>query len=153
MADVNEIVAGRTAQHKNFSFADRARTSQQIKSMFGLAPGWEFLTDSQKEALEMIAHKIARIIAGNPEHVDNWADIAGYAVLIQKELEGAPVDGPTQDPEPSKIVTAAIPVASKIETVAAPVPAAPSAPRPVVPPVVPVVPPTPVIVPPVAPKG
>lgn len=45
-------------------------------------------TDSQWEALEMIVHKIARIVNGNPEHVDSWLDIAGYAELIADELEG-----------------------------------------------------------------
>ncbi|WP_257617167.1 hypothetical protein [Campylobacter pinnipediorum] len=35
----------------------------------------------------MIAHKIARILAGNPNYKDHWDDIAGYATLVSKELE------------------------------------------------------------------
>ena len=44
------------------------------------------LTDMQKEALDMIAHKIGRIIAGNPNHHDHWHDIAGYASLVADKL-------------------------------------------------------------------
>ena len=33
------------------------------------------------EALEMIAHKIARILSGDADYADNWVDIAGYAQL------------------------------------------------------------------------
>ena len=39
------------------------------------------LTQSQREALEMIFHKIGRIVNGNPNHTDSWDDIAGYAKL------------------------------------------------------------------------
>ena len=35
----------------------------------------------------MIAHKIGRILAGDPNHIDHWLDIAGYATLVAKELE------------------------------------------------------------------
>jgi len=42
---------------------------------------------SQQEALAMIAHKIGRIINGNPYYADSWIDIIGYAQLIVDELE------------------------------------------------------------------
>lgn len=41
-----------------------------------------------REALEMIMHKIARILAGNPNHIDHWVDIAGYAQCVVNILEG-----------------------------------------------------------------
>lgn len=40
----------------------------------------------QKEALIMIQHKIARIINGDPNYVDNWHDIQGYAKLVEDYL-------------------------------------------------------------------
>jgi hypothetical protein len=46
------------------------------------------LNPSQREALDMIQHKIGRILAGNPNHHDHWHDIAGYATLVANELEG-----------------------------------------------------------------
>jgi hypothetical protein len=33
-------------------------------------------------------HKIGRIVNGNPDAVDHWIDIAGYAKLISDRLEG-----------------------------------------------------------------
>ena len=41
----------------------------------------------QLEALEMICHKIARIINGDPDYADSWVDIAGYATLVAERLE------------------------------------------------------------------
>ena len=40
----------------------------------------------EQEALDMIFHKIARILNGDPNYADSWHDIAGYATLIDKEL-------------------------------------------------------------------
>jgi hypothetical protein len=64
-------------------FADHAKISQTIKR---LAAGKE-LPDVQREALEMIAHKLARIINGNANHIDSWLDIAGYATLVVEKLK------------------------------------------------------------------
>lgn len=44
------------------------------------------LPADMKEALEMIQHKIARIINGDPNYTDNWHDIQGYAKLIEDRL-------------------------------------------------------------------
>lgn len=44
--------------------------------------------DDQWEALEMIIHKVGRIVNGNPDKVDHWTDIAGYAKLVADRLEG-----------------------------------------------------------------
>ena len=46
------------------------------------------LAFDQREALDMIIHKIGRIINGNPDKVDSWVDIAGYARLVADRLEG-----------------------------------------------------------------
>jgi hypothetical protein len=36
----------------------------------------------------MIAHKLGRIVNGDPNYVDSWVDIAGYATLVAKRLQG-----------------------------------------------------------------
>ena len=41
----------------------------------------------QQEALDMICHKIARIINGDADYADSWVDIAGYAKLVADRLE------------------------------------------------------------------
>lgn len=40
-----------------------------------------------REALEMIAHKIGRILAGDPAYDDSWVDIAGYATRVAERLK------------------------------------------------------------------
>jgi len=69
-------------------FEDQSSFSQQLKSMLRDQPGWDDLTLPQREALEMVVLKIARIIYGDPSHIDGWHDIAGYASLIEKILKG-----------------------------------------------------------------
>ena len=47
-----------------------------------LMPGWKNLLPHQRESLDMIQHKISRILNGDPNIVDSWADIAGYAHIV-----------------------------------------------------------------------
>lgn len=44
------------------------------------------LAPDMKQALDVICDKIARIINGDENYVDNWDDIAGYATLVSKRL-------------------------------------------------------------------
>jgi len=46
------------------------------------------LSFDQQEALDMIFHKIGRIINGDADYADSWVDIAGYAKLVADRLEG-----------------------------------------------------------------
>lgn len=46
------------------------------------------LAFDQREALDMIIHKIGRIINGNPDKADSWRDVAGYSTLVADRLEG-----------------------------------------------------------------
>lgn len=39
-----------------------------------------------KESLDMLAHKIGRVVNGDPTYDDNWRDIAGYALLVEKHF-------------------------------------------------------------------
>lgn len=72
-------------------FKDHASASQELKAVMRDRMGpnkWDGLDADQREALEMIAHKIARIINGDPNYADSWVDIAGYAKLVSDRLEG-----------------------------------------------------------------
>jgi hypothetical protein len=48
--------------------------------------GWDRLNDVQREAVEMILHKVGRIISGDPNVHDHWDDIAGYAKLVSERI-------------------------------------------------------------------
>lgn len=73
---------------KNYGrFKDHAAISQRFKRTVNLYHG-DKLSSVHREALDMILHKIARIVNGNPNHVESWVDIAGYAQLVVNDLEG-----------------------------------------------------------------
>ncbi|MEY4910070.1 MAG: hypothetical protein RL260_3788 [Pseudomonadota bacterium] len=72
-------------------FAGHAAITQSLKDEMAGTEGWSRLSPPQREALEMIAHKIGRILNGDPNYDDSWVDIAGYAQLIVRELKGDPV--------------------------------------------------------------
>ena len=46
------------------------------------------MESDQVECLEMAAHKIGRILNGDPNYGDSWRDIAGYFTLVADRLEG-----------------------------------------------------------------
>jgi len=71
-------------------FKDSAALMQGIKRLLADHARMHNKTfaDDQWEALEMIVHKIGRIVNGNPDKVDSWVDIAGYATLIADRLQG-----------------------------------------------------------------
>ena len=61
-------------------YTEMAAVSQAIKDV--VLQGSALLNPAQRESIEMIAVKMARIACGDPDHVDSWDDIAGYATLI-----------------------------------------------------------------------
>jgi len=67
-------------------FANVAETSQALKDIVRENANYENLNPMQREALDMIEHKIARIVNGDPNYRDNWVDIAGYATLVADSL-------------------------------------------------------------------
>jgi hypothetical protein len=69
------------------TFLDNARVAQEMKNAIRMCNNSE-LDDDQIEALDMIASKIARIVNGDPNHIDSWIDIAGYATLVADRLQG-----------------------------------------------------------------
>lgn len=74
------------------SFEDQARITCELKAVLTKEcfarnqRGQPQLSYQQVEALDMIAHKIGRIIAGDPSFQDHWDDIAGYAHIANKKF-------------------------------------------------------------------
>lgn len=73
-------------QKTHGDYADHAQITQAIKRVMNMNDDYVKLNDMQREALDMIAHKIGRILAGNPNFADHWDDIAGYARLVSQRL-------------------------------------------------------------------
>src|SRR5512144_268419 len=72
------------------SFVGYAKVTQELKKVIAVALSAKnkVLADDQQEALDMIVHKIGRIVNGDPNYADSWVDIAGYAKLVADRLEG-----------------------------------------------------------------
>lgn len=83
---VNQLITERGSRYGKF--ADGAEIMRDLKHVMHEVDGWNNLTPSQKEALDMIQHKVGRILNGDPTYDDNWKDIAGYATLVAEELNG-----------------------------------------------------------------
>ena len=84
--EVNEILKERGNRYA--AFIDNAKVSQALKAEMWSSENWSGgkLNADQKEALELIALKISRILTGDPDYVDSWIDIAGYAQLVVDRL-------------------------------------------------------------------
>lgn len=86
--DITETLQERGSRYGKFS--GHAEVTMDLKRLIRAhaIKRNTFLTDSQQEALDMICHKIGRIINGDPNYADSWVDIAGYAKLVSDQLEG-----------------------------------------------------------------
>lgn len=81
---IDEVLEERGSRYGDFT--EHARITQNIKRAMKDSPNWENLQDDAKEALEMVAHKIGRILNGDPDYKDSWTDMIGYIKLIEKYL-------------------------------------------------------------------
>lgn len=83
-SDIHATLAERGARYGEFR--DHASVTQNLKQAMRAAPQWEALDAYQAEALDMIQHKIGRILCGDVNYDDSWRDIVGYATLALDRL-------------------------------------------------------------------
>lgn len=77
---VDSTLNQRQSQYGDFH--NVAHTTQYLLQMLSN----DKMSDVQLESLHMICSKLSRIAHGDPNHVDSWHDIAGYATLVVKDL-------------------------------------------------------------------
>jgi hypothetical protein len=80
---IDAILAQREARYGGFR--NNAIIAQSLKSVLQTHPSWGSLDPFHQEALHQILSKVSRLVF-NPNYLDNWTDIAGYATLVIKEL-------------------------------------------------------------------
>lgn len=83
--EIENVLRERDATYGDFRAV--AYCSQSIQSHLRLDDLSKRYNDSQREALQMIALKLARIVIGDANHRDSWIDIAGYAKLAADSIE------------------------------------------------------------------
>jgi hypothetical protein len=94
--NINEILKERGKTHGDYT--DHAAITQSLKHVITnrivfrgsnvrtSLLGYNLEADCL-ETIDMIFHKIGRIVAGNPNVEDHWRDIAGYATLVADRLK------------------------------------------------------------------
>lgn len=83
--NIDATLAERGSRYGEFD--EHARITQNIKAAMADSPNWTGLPDDMREALEMVAHKVGRILNGDPAYADSWHDIGGYTRLVEQRLE------------------------------------------------------------------
>lgn len=74
-----------TRQSTHGHFADNAVISQMLKRVIRSSPGWERLTDIEREAMDMISLKFSRVLSGKSRERQHWEDVVGYARLAEED--------------------------------------------------------------------
>ena len=103
MSDIEKTLAERGARYGDFT--DCAAIAQHLQEVMRgrqepcVHDGWDRLTPDKKQALTVIADKIARILSGDPEYTDNWHDIAGYAKLAEDRCRDTQTADMFQEPD------------------------------------------------------
>lgn len=87
MTDIANTLQERGSRYGEF--AGHASVTYSLKRVIqgALDSRGKELDDDMLEALDMVCHKIGRIINGDPTYADSWIDIAGYAKLVADRLE------------------------------------------------------------------
>lgn len=102
MSSVEKTLEVRETRYGDFS--ENALYAQRIKEIMRITRAWPTLQPFQREALELIASKIGRMLSGDPNYADNWHDLAGYATLAEQRLgaEPCPADTTSSTKKPTK---------------------------------------------------
>lgn len=92
MSDIHQVLEERGSRYG--SFETHALITQTLKKVLregyeSTHPGKSYydLAPDILEELDMIAHKLGRVVNGDPEYIDSHTDISGYATLVADRLE------------------------------------------------------------------
>lgn len=82
--NIVETLIARDSTHGDFP--RRAEVEQALIEIIERSDMWPSFEPFQRSAARMIAVKLSRLLSGNPDHIDSWHDIAGYAQLVADHL-------------------------------------------------------------------
>lgn len=83
-ANVDQILGERGNRYGTFE--SNAKTCQLLKNVLHSQGGWYRLSYVQREAVEMMMHKISRLVNGDATYLDTVVDIAGYNQLMLEHM-------------------------------------------------------------------
>lgn len=77
--------------HQHGGMGAVGEVSQDLKAIMRHSRNWHALSPGHREALDMAAHKIARILSGaDPHDEEHWQDLAGYPIAALRQPGGQP---------------------------------------------------------------
>lgn len=82
--DVEKILEERESSHGDYG--KQAKLTEEIKDAL-LRAGYKKLPYAVRNALDLIATKMGRMVTGDFKHADHYDDIQGYARLAKIEVE------------------------------------------------------------------
>ena len=89
--EVDETLAERGARYGDFT--EHAKIAEALHGILvgdtvagNFTTSWGVMKPFQRQALRVICDKLARILNGDPDYVDNWHDLCGYAKLVEDRL-------------------------------------------------------------------
>ncbi len=82
--DIKDTLAQRGSVYGDFR--EQGRITQNLKRAMHDSPNWHKLPGYMKEGLDMVQHKISRLLNGDPLYDDNVHDILGYIKLMQDRM-------------------------------------------------------------------
>lgn len=88
--EISTILAARQDTYGDFQHV--ASTAQALKNVLVQGVAYGRASMEQREAIDMIASKLSRIVNGNPDYKDSWTDIIGYARLVERDLSEPTAD-------------------------------------------------------------
>lgn len=83
--DISATLAQRGGRYGQFK--DHAKIAQGVQDVLRAAPNWNKLDPDMRQALSVIADKMARILNGDPYYSDSWHDIQGYSKLVEDRIK------------------------------------------------------------------
>jgi len=84
-SDIKDTLSERGDKYGDFR--EQGRITQNLKRAMQDSPNWDKLPSYMKEGLDMIQHKVSRILNGDALYDDNVHDIVGYSVLMQDRMK------------------------------------------------------------------
>ena len=96
MTEMQKILSDRKDKYGDFRY--QANLSIYLKRVMRDGNEWHNMEPYMQESLDMIQHKIARILNGDPNYQDSWVDVIGYAQLALDRIR--------EDEESRRIVKA-----------------------------------------------
>lgn len=83
---IDAILAERGASYGEY--AEGANIAMCMFAVAQITPSYSKMTGAQQYAVFMTLAKLARLLNGDPNHVDSWSDIVGYSTLVLNTLTG-----------------------------------------------------------------